>query len=125
MLTQFGEKGLVKKCVEIGVDGYLLKDCSRQELITAIKTVYNSGTYFKINTGKQNSKELEIEKIKLSNREKQVLNLLTEDKGCREIAKELNLKTTTVRTYRSRLLIKAGVSTNAGLIYWADKNDLI
>lgn len=125
MLTQFGDKGFVKKCVDIGVDGYLLKDSDQKELIEAIKVVYKNGTYFKINTGKQNSKGLEIESIQLSNREKQVLKLLTEDKRCKEIAKELYLKNTTVRTYRNRLMIKAGVSTIAGLIHWADNNGLI
>ena len=51
ILTQFGEKCLVKNFMELGVDGYLLKDCSQQDLINAIKTVLLHQAYMLLNHG--------------------------------------------------------------------------
>ncbi len=122
ILTQFGEKCLVKNFMELGVDGYLLKDCSQQDLINAIKTVNNGGTWFEIHN-KINITTLD--KPKISKREKEVLKLIAREKCSKEIATELKLSVNSVHTYRERLLAKAGVKNTAGLIYWATKNNLI
>ena len=122
MLTQFGEKSLVKKCMELGVDGYLLKVCSQQDLINAIKTVDNGGTWFEIHN---KINVTNIDKPKLSKREKEVLKFIAREKCSKEIATELKLSVNSVNTYRKRLLAKAGVKNTAGLIYWATKNNLI
>ncbi|MBN2172940.1 MAG: response regulator transcription factor [Bacteroidales bacterium] len=125
ILTQFGDRGFIRKCNEIGVDGYLLKDCSKDELVDAIKIVYNEGTYYKIKGSIATNSKEKFEAKLLSKRENQVLHLLLKDKNCEEIGAELGLKTNTIRTYRERLMSKAGVKTIASLIHWAGSNDLL
>lgn len=129
ILTQFGDRGFIGRCQKIGVEGYLLKDCGKSELLKAINKVYNGGILFSINnasTGKmpQTIKVKSKDKI-LSSRELEVLLLMANDKNSVEIARELSLNESTVRTYKRRLLSKSGTNTTTGLINWASKQKLI
>jgi len=61
----------------------------------------------------------------LSDREFQVLRLIASGKTIGEVAVELNLAVTTISTYRSRILEKLNLKTNADLIYYAITNNLL
>ena len=65
-----------------------------------------------------------VKTIILSTREKQVLNYLAKEYSSEEIADKLGIGYNSVRTYRERLMIKAGVRNTAGLIYWAVMNNI-
>ncbi len=49
ILTQFDERSFIRCCQKIGVEGYLLKDCGKIELLKAINKVYNGGILFSVN----------------------------------------------------------------------------
>jgi DNA-binding NarL/FixJ family response regulator len=127
MLTQYDEKGFIKRCKALGVEGYLLKDCEKQILVNAIHLVYCGGTLYGTKNSNNNgyavpnlnNKELITEK------EKQLLMLITEEKCNEEIARKLCISANTIKKRRDRLLAKAGVKNTAGLIYWAMKNNLL
>lgn len=123
ILTIYDYKGFIKRCQAIGVEGYLLKDCGKQELLKAINTVCNGGVYYCVNKSQSNKipppPVVNSKKIKLSSREKEVLLLMANDNNCFEIAFELNISESTVRTYKQRLMIKSGTNTLSGLISWA------
>ncbi|MBC8488390.1 MAG: response regulator transcription factor [Bacteroidetes bacterium] len=121
ILSQFGERGLIKKCMELGADGYLLKDCSKQDLINAIKTVNEGGTWFEIH---YKIKVTTLDKPKLSTREKEVLKFICMEFSNNDIAKKLNISKSTVNTYRARLMQKAGVENDIGLFKWALENKM-
>jgi DNA-binding NarL/FixJ family response regulator len=126
MLTQFGEKGLVRKCLEIGVEGYLLKDCGKEELVKAIHAVYEGGSWFNFNHNPQQeiySANLNLPRLTVH--EKQVLKLLAEEYCNTDIAREMNIEVNTVKTYKERLKQKAGVRKTIGLIKWAIENNLL
>jgi DNA-binding NarL/FixJ family response regulator len=126
MLSQFGEKGMVKKCIENGVDGYLLKDCGKVDLINAIRTVNSGGTYFRINNNFYDfNNEIPISSPNLSNREMEVLQMICKELTNIEIAQRLKISKLTVNTYRARLMQKAGVRKVIGLYKWALENKLI
>jgi DNA-binding NarL/FixJ family response regulator len=126
MLTQFGERQFIKKCIEYGADGYLLKDCGKHELMNAIRTVNEGGTWFDIHNRLSNSINENLDDMpKLSKREVEVLQLICEELSNREIAEKLNISVDTVNTYRTRLMKKAGAKKVIGLFRWASKNRLI
>ena len=128
MLTQYNNKRFVKRCQLLGVEGYLLKDCGKPELINAIHTVYNGGFYYNINSRNKTILQppgLTTDKPKLSGREIEVLSLLANDKSIFEIAAKLKISEASVKTYRNRLKIKSGTNSIAGLISWAYQNSII
>ncbi len=127
MLTQYGDRRFIKHCQEIGVDGYLLKDCGKQELEKAIKIVYNGGLYFIIgnnlndyfNTGINDPKSL------ITPRELEVLELFSKDFTSEQAAEKLGIKTSSIKTFRQRLLSKTSTLTLSGLISWAYQNNIL
>ncbi len=123
ILSQFNDRGFIRHSIKYGVAGYLLKTCSKEELVSALHTIYYGGTYFNIKNSFE--EKLYPEKIILSTREKQVLNYLAKEYSSEEIADKLGIGYNSVRTYRERLMIKAGVRNTAGLIYWAVMNNII
>ncbi|MEZ5198507.1 MAG: response regulator transcription factor [Bacteroidales bacterium] len=129
MLTQFGEKRFIKKCMEMGVEGYLLKDCEKQELIKAIIAVYMGGIFYNANCQPESGFFAPVvddhNPFHISEKEKQVLKLIAEEKCNTEIAKKMSISINTVKTYRERLMLKSGTKNTAGLMYWAVKNKLL
>ncbi|MEZ5195661.1 MAG: response regulator transcription factor [Bacteroidales bacterium] len=129
MLTQFGEKRFMKKCMEMGVEGYLLKDCEKQELIKAIIAVYMGGIFYNANYQPESEFFAPViddhNPFHISKKEKQVLKLIAEEKCNTEIAKKMSISINTVKTYRERLMLKSGTKNTAGLMYWAVKNKLL
>jgi len=131
VLSQFSEKRFVKKMIKYGASGYVLKDTSKDELITAITKVHEGGTYF--------SDKLSISMLqheisgskynplfpKLTTREKEILKFICDEHSSNEIADKFNLSFHTVETHRANLMNKAGVSKTAGLVRWAVENDLL
>ncbi|MBC8488393.1 MAG: response regulator transcription factor [Bacteroidetes bacterium] len=125
VLTQFGERRFIKNCIDLGAEGFLLKDCGTSILKDAIIAVFKGGTYFNSYNFNRNKLHKHFKPDILSNREYEILTLIAGDKPCKEIANRLNLSINTVRTYRNRLLIKSGNNTLAGLVQWANDNNLI
>lgn len=132
VLSQFSEKRFVKRMIKYGASGYVLKDTSRDELITAIKKVHNGGTYF--------SDKLSISLLQneirgsvysnplfpnLTDREKQVLKFICEEYSTHEIAERLNVSFHTVETHRANLISKSQSKNSVGLVKWAIENDLL
>ena len=129
MLTQFGEKRFMKKCMEMDVEGYLLKECEKQELLKAIVTVYMGGVHYDANSKPDNDlfkpESDEHKNFHISEKEKQVLELIAQENCNQEIAKILGISIHTIKTYRERLMVKSGTKNTAGLMYWAVKNRLL
>ena len=131
VLSQFAEKRFVKRMIKYGASGYVLKDTSKDELITAITKVHEGGTYF--------SDKLSISMLqheingssydplfpKLTSRETEILKYICDEHSSHEIAEKFNLSFHTVESHRANLMNKAGVSKTAGLVRWAVENDLL
>jgi DNA-binding NarL/FixJ family response regulator len=130
-LSQFDERRFVKQMVKNGASGYLLKDVGKDELVHAIKAVYNGGNYYFDQSSFRSVKaELKAEDNKalfprLSERESEILKLIGEELSSQEIARKLYLSFYTVENHRKNLISKAGVRNTAGLIRWAVENDLL
>jgi DNA-binding NarL/FixJ family response regulator len=121
-LSSFGEIPFVKRIINNGASGYLLKNTSKEELIEAFKTVLDGMQYLQSDIQKkllQNSlgKKKSASFIpKLTRREKEVLTAIANELTTQEIADELCISTKTVETHRMNLISKLGARNSVGLI---------
>lgn len=135
IVSMHQEKELIKKLVERGADGYLLKNSSKEEVLKAIDSVVEGQPYFSQDVtlsllNKPNghspsvlSDSSEIEA--LTEREIEILKLVAEGMTNKEIGDELFISHRTVDTHRTNLMKKLEVNNVAGLIRFAMKNGLV
>jgi DNA-binding NarL/FixJ family response regulator len=129
-LTMFGETGYISKMIKSGVDGYLLKNTGKQELLLAIENVMKGNKYFSAEVQKnlftQTPKSVNNSLIqKLSRREKEILSLIVEELTTDEIATNLFISPTTVISHRKSLLRKLNAKNTAGLVKAAFEYQLL
>ena len=127
-LSTFNQGLYIKKMMENGASGYILKNSSREELLNAIHAVCDGCIYFSGEVGealKHYQLSSEAELPVLSRREKEVLGLIAE--GCTnpEIAKRLFVSQFTVDSHRKNLLAKLNVKNTASLIRLAVEKKLV
>lgn len=128
----FGRKDL-KRIVEAGVDGYILKKSGKQVLLEAIDVIASGQKYFDSKITKkviqnyigadpaQNGRD---DPHALTQRELEVLTLICQEYTNQEIAEKLHISVRTVDTHRRNLLQKTGARNTAGLVRYAMKHDL-
>lgn len=123
VLSMFNETFLIKKAVDSGALGFLVKNSGYNELISAIYRVSEGRTYLSANLKKKI--EAEPEQIWFSPREIQIMNLLSQDLSSKQISEKLYISFNTVETHRKNLLRKSNSKTTAGLIKFGMANHLI
>lgn len=112
------------RALKAGAVGYLTKERSPEELVTAIRQVYRGGRYITRSLAEQLASQLsptheEAPHERLSERELRVVALLSQGRGVKEIAAAMKLSPKTVSTYRRRALDKLGLETTADIIRYA------
>lgn len=105
IVTTFGRAGYLRRALDAGVSGYLLKDAPAERLADALRTVHRGGRAIDPDL----AVEAWGESDPLTDRERQVLRLAGEGLGAQEIAEQLNLSHGTVRNYLSEAIGKLGV----------------
>ena len=105
IVTTFARAGFLRRALDAGVQGYLLKDAPAEQLAEALRQVQRGGRAI----DPQLALEAWGEGDPLSERERQVLRLAGEGLGAGEIAAQLNLSNGTVRNYLSEAIGKLGV----------------
>ncbi len=134
ILTMHKEERMISHMIEMGVNGYLLKDTTQQELEEAIQSVYDTEFYFNSFVSKAIANGLRHKnKVKprlgtevfISNREQEVLELIAKECTTPEIAEKLFISTRTVEGHRKNLISKFGVKNTAGLLIKAIRQGFI
>lgn len=135
ILSMHDEDQFVLHLMEIGVNGYLLKDTDTDEVVTAIKKVNDSGIYFsdfvsrimlrKMNKTQQLNSKIFNYKTDLSGRELEVLRNICEGLTTTEIGEKMFISPRTVEGHRLRIMEKLGVNNTAKLVAFAIKNELV
>ncbi len=130
ILTVHPEAQYALRVLKAGAAGYLTKESVPSELIQAIRKVHRGGKYITPSLAEKIAFALggETDKLPhetLSDREFQVLNLIASGKTVTEIAEELALSVKTISTYRTRILEKMQMKTNAELTHYAIQNRLV
>jgi len=128
-LTMFGEEHLVVDMMEAGANGYVLKESKKEEIIQAILTASEGGSYFCERTSMQLSKLLATSKtnrqeeaIAFTETEITIMRLICEQKQNKEIADELELAVKTVEKLRTRILEKTKSANLVGVAIYAIKH---
>ncbi len=130
-LSMYNEKAFIQKMYQNGVHGYLLKTCSKSELLNAIHIVHKGGKYFSAETAVallENSlgkKAGMISEEQLSKREIEILILIAKEENNPMIAEKLHISIHTVNTHRRNLLLKLGVKNTAGLVRYAINKNML
>ncbi len=125
-LSTSEQASIIRKMIENGASGYLLKDASKKEIIEAIHTVVKGKTYvnFSVSQALKNKTTNEALPV-LTRREKEVLDLIAEGFTNQEIADKLFLDVTTINSHRKNMLTKYNVKNTAALVKLALNNNLI
>lgn len=130
VLSVHAEDQYAIRLLKAGAAGYLTKESVPQELVDAIRRVVSGGKYVSQSLAEKLALQLDSDFANppheaLSDREFQVLRLIASGKTVSDIATELSLSVKTVSTYRSRILEKMNLNSNAELIRYAIENRLI
>ncbi len=127
-LSSFNQGLYIKKMMENGASGYILKNSSKEELIKAIHTVYAGNIFFSDEVGQaleEYQKSSKTELPVLTAREKEILALIAEGYTNPQIAEKIFLSQFTVDSHRKNLLAKLDVKNTASLIRLAVERKLI
>ena len=129
-VTALCNNTLPSRVLQLGAVGYLTKESGAEEMASAIRKVYKGERYLSAEVAQQiaiSSLESSGETIfeKLSEREMQVMMMITSGMTVQEIADTLFLSTKTVNGYRYRLFEKLGVRNDVELTYLALKHQII
>ncbi|WP_413666798.1 response regulator [Mucilaginibacter sp. Mucisp86] len=134
VVTMYDDEKFVIHLMEIGANGYLLKNAEAEEIRRAIYSVYETGYYFNNIVSNALLKKLVIkgnvkpsfkEGVELTEREQDVLKLICAEKTANEMGQQLFLSPRSVEGIRQRLIDKVGVRNTAGLVMFAVKNGII
>lgn len=130
VLSIHGEDQYAVRVLRAGASGYLTKESAPDALVNAVRRVADGGKYMSPAVAEDLLDRMDSGAggplhESLSDREFQVLRLLASGKSVSEIADTLSLSVKTVSTYRSRVLDKMDMDSNAELIRYAINNDLI
>jgi two-component system, NarL family, response regulator DegU len=134
ILSMHDEDNFVTHLMELGANGYLLKDTDPEEVEIAIKTVYEEDYYYgafltKVMHRKMLKKTIAPREtprfgVNLTERELEILRLICDGFTNAEIADKVCLSPRTVDGHRTRIMEKVGVKNTAGLVVYAVKNNL-
>lgn len=120
MLTMHDSREYISSSVMRGAAGYVLKDVSSDEIVRAIETVADGGTYF--SSGVVDvlmERESGNDADPLTPREHDILGLIGAGRSNKEMAEALGITPATAETHRKNLKKKLGIATTAGLIRYA------
>lgn len=130
VLTMHNNPQFTKQLVQLGVEGCILKNAGKKELLHALNEVNNGDRYY----GKDVTETLftsvkhtqdAVAEVQLTKREVQIIKLIASEYTTNEIASELSISTHTVDTHRKNIVSKLGVKNTAGLVKFAMENELV
>lgn len=131
-LSMHGDEDYYFKMVSLGVKGFLLKSSEIDEVLTAIETVQDGGSYFSqellqdlVGNLKSSKSEEEEKGSNLSERELEILLHICKGFSNQEIADLLFISKRTVDKHRANILEKTGAKNTANLVVFAIKNELV
>ncbi len=127
MLTMHEEPRIVREVMAAGADAYVLKKHAHDELLYAIETVTKGRQYLseEVSRAMFTRESDALSENQISDRELEVLKLLTDEKTSKEIADLLFISERTVEAHRKNLLRKTGSTNTVGLVKYAYQKKLI
>jgi DNA-binding NarL/FixJ family response regulator len=130
-LSMFGEEEYYYKMIDAGVKGFILKNSNIDEVVKAIYSIKNGGTYFSqeiLYNVVKNIREVSRTdqfQLQLSTRELEILDLICKGMSNQEIGDELHISKRTVDKHRANILSKTDTKNTASLVMFAIEHKLI
>ena len=132
LLSMHANEEYFQQALEVGASGYLLKGAELAELELALRTVARGETYltpavakYAIKAYREKSEGPSGPLMKLSMRQREILQLIAEGQTTKDIAQRLNLSVKTVETHRSQLMERLDIHDVPGLVRFAMRVGLI
>ncbi|HSB17961.1 MAG TPA: response regulator transcription factor [Bryobacteraceae bacterium] len=134
MLSMYSDETYLVRALGVGAKGYLLKDSTESDLVRAVQAVSQGRPFFSPAIAQtlldDYMRRLRQENLQdsydlLTDREKEVLQLLAEGKSNKEVATLLNLSLYTVETHRSHLMQKLNLHNTAEIVLYAVRKKII
>ena len=121
LLTSYDDELFFKKAKDIAVNGYLLKDCGKEDLVDCIRSVYHDSSLFyqqeDIGNAPPNDYDRNfINQYRITGREIEIVQLLKEGLTNYQVADQLSISVHTVETHRKNVMHKLGVNNLASLL---------
>lgn len=129
ILTAYFEDFLIQKAEKLGINAFMKKESTAEELISVIESDLNAPFYSNKKAIKSvnyftNKDESIVSKFRLSRQEKEIIKLIIDGKTSNEIAFLLSISKTTVDTHRKNINRKLEISNSSSLIKFAHENNL-
>jgi DNA-binding NarL/FixJ family response regulator len=131
-LTMNSDVEVAAEAFERGASGYLLKTCAAAEMVVAVREVLRGKTYISqglsrdaIDCLRWQNKRLVQEEERLTDRQREVLQLLAEGKVMKEVGGILNMTTRTVAYHKYRMMEVLGAKSSAELVKYAVRNHIV
>ena len=133
ILSMHDDEDYILQSIDCGASGYLLKDTSKEEFMKAIRVIYKGEKYFSGDVSKVlvsnylNVKEKKVpqddtsQQYDITKREKQILGMIAEGAGNKEIAEQLGKSVRTIETHRFNIMKKLRVSNVVELLKKLDE----
>ncbi len=134
VLSMYSQENHIHELLQAGVSGYLLKESSGRDITTAIEAAIRNEAFLSPTISKllmdsylspRKTSPKEQRYNELSNREREVFQLLAEGHSTKEVADLLCVSVSTVKTHRINIMEKLGIRTNAQLIRFAIQLGLV
>ncbi len=133
ILSMHGDNKYYTRFIDAGAKGFILKTAGKEELESAIRKIINGGSYFSqdlllniINDLKVPTQKSKLEQsLDLTDREKEIMQLMCKGLSSNEIAEKIFLSSKTIEGYRTKLLLKTETKNTLGLVLFAIKNKLV
>jgi len=133
-LSMYDDEDYLAECVEIGANGYVLKDSPADQLVTAVREVYRGGSYLsprlltRLVDGFRVQGNNPVRQPRfgtLTKREREILKMLAEGKSVKEIATGFDLSVKTVEAHKFNLMRKLDIHNKAQLVQYAIQKKII
>jgi DNA-binding NarL/FixJ family response regulator len=134
ILTMHSDDVCVRQSLKAGARGYLLKDSEDLDLLRAVKAIGRGGSFFSPSVSKvllegylgdTSGEELEDNLARLTDREREVLQLIAEGKTNKEIATLLSVSVNTVETHRKHVMEKLDLHNTAEIVRFAVRKRIV
>lgn len=136
-ITDYLKKNDMQAALDSGVRSYLLKECDKDEIIEALKATYNNErflcgkvAYYLTQSEDYTAIKPQLDQVScaglgITDRELDVIRLISEGLSNKLIADKLELSTHTVNTHRKNIMAKLSIPNTAGIVMFAVKNNLL
>ena len=128
MISMYTDKNIVQECLKNGANGYLSKNCSIDDILKSVNNALKNKKIVNTNLeidDKIHKSDSFVLKYKITDREKEIIRHIIDQKSNFEIAEELDISKRTVETHRKNIMLKLDVKNSIGIAVKCIENKIL